>query len=123
MREVEERREGQASNLKKLRTERFEKVVPVHSHIKVANNNYSKVMIGDNDSLKQLYRQSFGTYVNRLDKASGVREGFSTPRAAVFQPLEFKASTPKRRDNIEEVQVQFKERRSSITPEPSQFWS
>jgi len=74
------------------RTDRFEKVVPHISHVKIANKNYSKVMIGDNDALKHLYRHNYGTYVQRMDKTRGLREGFSTPRVHTFQPLEY-AST------------------------------
>jgi len=98
-------------------------VVPQISHLKVAKKNYSKIMIGENDSLKQLYRNKYGTHVQRLDKKLGVREGFSTPRARTFEPLELKALPQKRRDNIVEAPVRrdswednYRNRRHSMLP-------
>jgi len=85
-------------------------------------------MIGDNDSLKKIYRDNFGTFVNRLDKNKGTREGFSTPRQPTFKPLEYKPQKQKRRDNIEEVchTPVSQNRRASLTPDRSmqqQFWT
>ena len=76
---------------KKVRSERFHKIVPQMSHVKVANNNYSKVPIGDNDNIKNLYRHNYGSYVKRLDKQNGVQEGFCTPKI-------YRSVTPQARD-------------------------
>lgn len=113
------RNEHIQSNTKKVRAQKFEKIVPHISHVKVAHNNYSKVPIGDNDSIKNMYRDNYGTYVDRLDKQRGTRERFNTSRAR----SSWRDTEPKHRyvraDNVVEEGYHTPSRRHSEAPKPT----